>query len=182
MTDFMFAIKDLIADDEILKVMDKLYLKDSPENEKSDANESNDYLDNEDKDKNETGEDSSSSDIPREVSPTEIGDQDSRRPPTRPSSTATLQDFLSSVLKDKENVQNNANNVKKNCNNRNVSLKARDKDQNKIKEKKVRKSLLDDQRETNKKFNDKMEKIGSGYTCKLCGFATVILLKAKTRC
>ena len=175
MTDYVLTIKDLIADDEILKVIDKLNLKDSLEIEKTNINEGIDNLDNGDKDKNKNGEDSSSSDVTREASPI---DHDSLSPTSSSSATPTFQDFLSSGLKDIDNVQNNANDVINNI--RTVNLKARGKDQNKIKEKKVRKTLLDDQRETNKKFNDKMEKNGSGYTCKLCGFATVILLKAKT--
>ena len=76
------------------------------------------------------------------------------------------------ALKDKENLQYCTNRVTGSMKNNILGVKAR--------EKKCRRTLLEDQRETNKKFIEKIISHASGYTCKLCTFATGILLKAKT--
>ena len=61
-----------------------------------------------------------------------------------------------------------------------VDAKNKSKEETKSKDKKARQTLLDDQREVNKKYKEKIIEHTLGFSCKLCTFATGIELKAKT--
>lgn len=110
------------------------------------------------------------------ASPVNLTGSSGSKIPAKRKTGAKVSSSSAEHLKQKE-INTNVQEASKQLKNANAK---RGKEVTKAREKKARRTLLEDQREVNKKYSEKIIEQNLGYTCRMCDFATGIYLKAKT--
>ena len=118
-------------------------------------------------------------DSPPEISPTPPA-HTSSSPGTCPGTTLCSSPSSQADELKSKHLKRATNSVRTAVISNKENVQSKQKDDTKNREKKARRTLIDDQREVNKKFSDKIVEHSSGFTCKSCTFATGIRLIAKT--